>query len=203
MRKSQVLMLFLSVVVLIGLMARPAYPTTNPEAFVKNTFAQARADLKGDTNDTDALRKRVRNLLHIERLSYSVLGPRARQISDRQFKAFQQAFGPFIVNALSEQLQANKGALLGSFDSVKSSVRTLGKQQYAQVKGALSYRDQTIDVELRLLQSNAGWRAYDVRLNSFSLSENYRSQFQNKLTNSSIDDLIKALKAKVESNGGG
>ena len=59
-----------------------------------------------------------------------------------------------------------------------------------------------ISVDYRLAKSGSGWKVYDVVVENLSLVTNYRSTFNNEITKSGIDGLIKALEAKNRQNAG-
>jgi len=105
--------------------------------------------------------------------------------------------------------------------------RTLLVRTYASSIAA--YKDQKLDfrplrakptdtdvtVTVRVMQSGAqpvqleyemekrpnGWKVWDVRVAGISLVANYRTEFDNQVRESSVDSLIKTLRAKNQSLG--
>jgi phospholipid transport system substrate-binding protein len=55
-----------------------------------------------------------------------------------------------------------------------------------------------IPVEYRVMKKDGVWWVYDVNVEGVSLVNNYRSQFNDVLTKSSFEDLLKRLKEKIE-----
>lgn len=63
-----------------------------------------------------------------------------------------------------------------------------------------SKRYPEFDIEYRLKKNGDSWKIYDLVIEGVSLVANYRSQFNNFLTNKSFDELLKALKEKAPDN---
>jgi phospholipid transport system substrate-binding protein len=61
-------------------------------------------------------------------------------------------------------------------------------------------KGQDIAVEYRLRKKGNDWLIYDVSIEGVSLVNNYRTQFNSIISQSSYASLIKQLKAKVASN---
>lgn len=55
-----------------------------------------------------------------------------------------------------------------------------------------------IPVEYRVMKKDGIWWVYDVYIEGVSLVNNYRSQFNSILVNSSYEELVKRLKEKLE-----
>jgi phospholipid transport system substrate-binding protein len=55
-----------------------------------------------------------------------------------------------------------------------------------------------IPVDYRVMKKDGVWWVYDVYIEGVSLVNNYRSQFNDILTKSSYEDLVKRLKEKLE-----
>jgi phospholipid transport system substrate-binding protein len=71
-----------------------------------------------------------------------------------------------------------------------------GKYAVVKVK-ILSKQGTNISVEYRLIKG-IDWLVYDVSIEGVSLVNNYRTQFNSIIVRSSYKELIKQLKAKVE-----
>ncbi len=70
---------------------------------------------------------------------------------------------------------------------------------YATVKVKIvTKKNKDIPVEYRLKKEGNGWFVYDVSITGVSLVNNYRTQFNSIILQSSYEDLIKRLKEKVE-----
>lgn len=70
---------------------------------------------------------------------------------------------------------------------------------YATVKvKIITKKNKDIPVEYRLRKEGNDWFVYDVSITGVSLVNNYRTQFNSIILQSSYQDLIKRLKEKVE-----
>ena len=70
---------------------------------------------------------------------------------------------------------------------------------YATVKVKIvTKKNKDIPVEYRLKKEGNNWFIYDVSIEGVSLVNNYRTQFNSIITQSSYENLIKKLKEKVE-----
>jgi phospholipid transport system substrate-binding protein len=71
---------------------------------------------------------------------------------------------------------------------------------YASVKTLITTKQNVSHpVEYRLERSAGQWKVYDAVIEGVSLVKNYRVQFDEIITKSSFNDLLKDLRAKVES----
>jgi phospholipid transport system substrate-binding protein len=60
----------------------------------------------------------------------------------------------------------------------------------------LTRRNQQVPLEYRLHNANGRWLIYDVLIEGISLVNNYRSQFNQIITSSSYNELIRKMKAR-------
>jgi phospholipid transport system substrate-binding protein len=58
-------------------------------------------------------------------------------------------------------------------------------------------KGEDISVEYRLMKEKKDWFVYDISIEGVSLVNNYRTQFNSIITQSSYENLIKKLKEKV------
>lgn len=71
-----------------------------------------------------------------------------------------------------------------------------GENATVKVK-IVSRKNKDIPVEYRLMKEEKGWFVYDVSIEGVSLVNNYRTQFNSIITQSSYENLLKVLKAKI------
>jgi len=70
---------------------------------------------------------------------------------------------------------------------------------YATVKVKIvTQKNKDIPVEYRLKKKGNGWLIYDVSIEGVSLINNYRTQFNSIIQQSSYDNLVKKLREKAE-----
>jgi len=73
------------------------------------------------------------------------------------------------------------------------------EDNYARVDSNLiSKKGEAFSVDYKLLRKNGDWRIYDVLVEHISLVNNYRSQFNRIITNSSYKNLIKKINKKLK-----
>jgi len=58
-----------------------------------------------------------------------------------------------------------------------------------------------VQLEYEMEKRPNGWKVWDVRVAGISLVANYRTEFDNQVRESSVDSLIKTLRAKNQSLG--
>ncbi len=61
--------------------------------------------------------------------------------------------------------------------------------------------DVEVMVTYLLIKAPDGWRIYDIIMDDVSLMENYRSQFDRIITNSSYQNLLAKMRKKLETGG--
>jgi phospholipid transport system substrate-binding protein len=60
----------------------------------------------------------------------------------------------------------------------------------------LTKRNQQVPIEYRLQKVDGRWRIYDVLVEGISLVNNYRSQFNQIISSSSYDELVRKMKSR-------
>ncbi len=73
---------------------------------------------------------------------------------------------------------------------------TEGENATVKVK-IVTKKNKDIPVEYRLMKEEKGWFVYDVSIEGVSLVNNYRTQFNSIIVQSSYENLLKVLKAKI------
>lgn len=69
---------------------------------------------------------------------------------------------------------------------------------YAEVKTKIVGEKTEIPIEYRLLKEGDQWKVYDVVIEGVSLINNYRTQFNKIIGQSSYQDLVQKMKSKLE-----
>ena len=68
---------------------------------------------------------------------------------------------------------------------------------YAEVRTVLTWPNDRIPLNYRLLKEGDSWKVYDVVIEGVSLVSNYRSQFRRIIHQSSYAELVRRLQTKV------
>jgi phospholipid transport system substrate-binding protein len=88
-------------------------------------------------------------------------------------------------------------AVYERFDWGEMSRRSLAIHATVKIK-IVTKKDKDIPVEYRLKKEGNNWFIYDVSIEGVSLVNNYRTQFNSILLQSSYEDLVKRLREKAE-----
>jgi len=90
---------------------------------------------------------------------------------------------------------------MGKIEGYKDEKIVFEKQKiegdYAVVESIIvTERDVEVPINYRLRKKDSDWLIYDVSIEGVSLVNNYRTQFNNIITSSSYQELVKRMKTK-------
>lgn len=90
---------------------------------------------------------------------------------------------------------------MGKIEGYKDEKIVFQKQKidgdYAVVESIiLTQREVEVPINYRLRKKDSDWLIYDVSIEGVSLVNNYRTQFNNIITSSSYQELVKRMKTK-------
>ena len=138
----------------------------------------------------DQLREIVYTRFDFEEMAKRSLGSHWRRLSPQQQKEFVTAFTELLETTYAEKIDLYEG------QQVEYVGETIDKN-YAEVNTRVIGKNrETYSVDYRLHQVGGKWRIYDVVAENISLVNNYRSQFNRVVVNSSVEELIKRIKQK-------
>lgn len=143
------------------------------------------------------IRSRIEDeVLHVfdfSEFSSRTVGPRWRAFTADQQKRFSDVFADLLISTYVNKIDGYNGEQviytgeLASPEGDRVEVRTL-----------ITMKDgKKIPVAYRMLPKGGTWLVYDVLVENISLVKNYRTQFQDILTNASPDQLIERVQAKA------
>lgn len=136
------------------------------------------------------LRDVVYPLFDFEEMARRSLGSHWRRATPQQQKEFSAAFTELLETTYADKIDLYEG------QQVEYTGETIDND-YAEVNTRVIGKDrQSYSVDYRLQRTGGKWRIYDVVAENISIVNNYRSQFNRVVVNSSIDDLIKRIKQK-------
>jgi phospholipid transport system substrate-binding protein len=136
------------------------------------------------------LREIVYTRFDFEEMAKRSLGSHWRRLNPQQQKEFVSAFTELLETTYADKIDLYEG------QQVEYIGETIDKN-YAEVNTKVIGKDrQTYSVDYRLHQVGGKWRIYDVVAENISLVNNYRSQFNRVVVNSSFEELIKRIKQK-------
>jgi phospholipid transport system substrate-binding protein len=99
----------------------------------------------------------------------------------------ERAYADIIESYSDEKIIYIGERLDGSYADVSSKVLTSNGEEYS-----INYRAHLV---------NGEWRVYDVIAENISVVNNFRSQFNRVIANSSYDELVRRLREKAEVGG--
>jgi phospholipid transport system substrate-binding protein len=199
MNKKFSVYLFLAVVLLLfgSRSAAAGEPTDEIRAAVNRGVEILNgAKPGGDKEKTQTiarLKKVVYPLFDFEEMAKRSLGAHWRQLDTERQKEFVTLF-----TELLEKTYANS---INLYDGQK--VTYTGEnidQDYAEVGTKIvSKKGDTYAADYKLHRVDGKWKVYDIVAEGISVVNNYRSQFNRVIVNSSVDELMNRLKAKTMS----
>ena len=188
--------LFLTIMILFCSSRRLAAgePTEEIRAAI-NQGVQILNDAKLDTNKQRAevinrLRAVVYPLFDFTEMAKRSLGAHWRRLNPEQQKEFVSVFTELLEATYADKIDLYEGQkVVYTGESIEKN--------YAQVETKVTgKKSQSYSVDYKLHRIDGKWRIYDVVAENISLVNNYRSQFQRVIVNSSFEELIKRMQEK-------
>jgi phospholipid transport system substrate-binding protein len=145
---------------------------------------------KDRTKVINQLREIVYTRFDFEEMAKRSLGSHWRRLSPQQQKEFVTAFTDLLETTYADKIDLYEG------QQVEYVGETIDKN-YAEVNTRVIGKNrENYSVDYRLHEMGGKWRIYDVVAENISLVNNYRSQFNRVVVNSSVEELIKRIKQK-------
>lgn len=182
-----------------------AWSTDSPLQVVRMTTEQALSVLQDPAyQEEQHQEKRMEKMWEIivprfdaQEIAQRSLGVQGRQLTDGQKKNFQQLFLQLVKQNYSDTLKRYTADAQFSFDGEQVE----GDSAEVQTHIKTPSQDQPFSVMYRLHRKNGEWLVYDVVAENISMVRNYRTQFSRIMTDSSYEDLERAIKEKLMENG--
>jgi len=157
-------------------------------------LANAKLDNKKQRAEViNRLREIVYPLFDFNEMAKRSLGANWSRINAQQQKEFAAAFTQLLEKTYADQIDRYDGqtvAYVGeTVDKEYAEVNTKVKDKKGQA--------YSVDYKLRLVDGK--WRIYDVVAENISVVNNYRSQFNRVIANSSFEELLNRIKNKEAS----
>jgi phospholipid transport system substrate-binding protein len=137
------------------------------------------------------IRKAVDERFNWEEMARRSLARHWASRTDEEKKEFIRLFGELLERAYMSKVEGYSGEkVLYEGERVD--------EDYATVKVKIKTKKNVdIPVEYRLKKEENDWLVYDISIEGVSLVNNYRTQFNSIITQSSYEGLVKKLRAKV------
>ena len=137
------------------------------------------------------IRKAVDERFNWEEMARRSLAKHWAPRTDEEKKEFIRLFGELLERTYMSKVEGYSGEKV-LYEGERAD------EDYATVKVKIETKKNVdIPVEYRLKKEGNDWLVYDISIEGVSLVNNYRTQFNSILTQSSYEDLVKKLRAKV------
>jgi phospholipid transport system substrate-binding protein len=136
----------------------------------------------------DRLRGVVYPLFDFTEMAMRSLGANWRRLNAEQRKDFVTIFTALLEKTYADQIDLYNGQqVVYTGESIDG--------EYAQVDTRIIDKNgQSYSVVYRLHKTPAGWKIYDVVAENISVVNNYRSQFNRVIAQSSFEELLRRMK---------
>jgi phospholipid transport system substrate-binding protein len=138
------------------------------------------------------IRKAVDERFDWEEMSRRTLARHWQKRTIEEKTMFIDLYGKLLEQTYLDRVEGYSGEKV-----LYESERVDGEYSVVKVK-ILTKQETEISTEYRLKKNAGDWLVYDISVEGVSLINNYRTQFNSIIVRSSYKDLIKKLKAKVE-----
>jgi phospholipid transport system substrate-binding protein len=148
---------------------------------------------------TEERRAKIRQAV-FQRFGFDEMAQRAlaqhwRKRTPEERKEFVAVFSDLLERSYIDKIESYGGGK----QNILYTKETIDKDGYASVRSEIvNKRDMNVEVEYRLLQRDGNWAVYDVVIEGVSLVNNYRTQFNKIITESSYENLVKQMKLKLD-----
>jgi phospholipid transport system substrate-binding protein len=188
----------MAAVLVTGVMAVPARAGA-PAEKIQNAIEKVVAILNDPKLKAEArkkerleqLRREIYPKFDLAEMAKRSLGSHWQKRSAEEQSQFVKLFTEIIENAYMENLAAYNG----------EKVTIAGEKQdreYAEVQSKIATKEgKEYAVDYKLHQVNGDWKIYDVVVENVSLVNNYRSQFNRVIAQSSFEELVRRMKNKA------
>lgn len=137
------------------------------------------------------LREIVYPLFDFSEMARRSLGSHWRRLTPQQQKEFVALFTELLEKTYADKIDLYEGQKV-------VYIRETIEKDYAEVgTKVIGKKGESYSVDYKLHLVDGKWRIYDVVAENISLVNNYRSQFNRVIVNSSFEDLLKRLKEKA------
>lgn len=192
--KTPAAALLAAICILTALRAEAGAPTEQVKVTLENVLAVLNnTRLKSDAKK-DERRQQLRTLIYprfdFSEMARRSLGSQWRRLKPEEQKDFVETFTELLENAYVSKIEAYT-------DEKLVYVRETEDREFAQVDTKIVTRKgEEFSLIYKLHLVDREWKVYDVVVENISLVNNYRSQFNRVIANSSYEELVRRLKDK-------
>jgi phospholipid transport system substrate-binding protein len=141
-------------------------------------------------------RRKLARVILLQLCDFEEMSRRSLGTNARKYKNRLTEFTPLFVDFLEH---AYMGTLEENGDAIIEYTKEIVNGDYSEIETKTTLRSgERYSVGYKLYLSQAEWRVYDISVESISLVNNYRSQFDRILSRESFDALLQELREKKE-----
>ena len=145
----------------------------------------------------DKLLKEIEEIIYarldFEEFSARTIGAKWRSLTDAERREFQQAISDLLYYTYFKSLLQYQGEPVEYVGEIVSS-----KGDKVEVKTNFIYEGKPIPINYRMLNKKNTWLVYDIFIESISIVQNYRGQFQQVLQKETPQELTRMIRAKAD-----
>jgi len=188
----------LHIIAILSLLASPAW-SAGPTEQVKSAVDEAVKILSDPKLEGEAKKKERRRLLRnaiflrfdFHEMAQRSLGAHWRRRTPQEQKEFVGIFTDLLEKAYVDRIESYTDEKF-----IYTGERI--ERNYAEVSSkVLTSKGEEFKIDYRLHRVRGEWKIYDVVVENISLVNNYRSQFNRVINNSSYEELVSRMKQKV------
>lgn len=143
------------------------------------------------------LRGIIDQIFDYKELSSRTVGLHWKRFTPEEQERFVQAFTTLLGAQYLDRIQAFNNERVEFMGERSSSGGNV------EIETRVVQPNRTIPMAYRLMQTDKGWKVYDVIIEGVSLVKNYRSQFMEIMVNGTPEDLIRAVQQRVQQTSSG
>jgi phospholipid transport system substrate-binding protein len=176
-----------------------------PDVLVKQTADDVLTIIKNDKEIQAGNQQRLFAVVEekilpnfdFDRVCRMVLGKNWKSATPEQQAIFQKEFRSLLLRTYASALGKYKDQVI-EYKPMRSEPDAKNVSVKTQI---LQSGGQPVAVDYSLVKGPAGWKVYDIVIESVSLVTNYRSQFSNEIRQNGLDSLNRKLADKNTAAG--
>jgi phospholipid transport system substrate-binding protein len=186
-----------------GLTCAEAQEDEGPAPIVRSYYDQVLKVLEDQDLKKDELRAELQSMAR-EVFSFRIMGQMSlgrnwRSLDAGQQQEFVDLFTRLLENTYFQKIEQHLDQITGyTKDDMQVSEEIIFSSRKAEVQTKIVYNDKNVPVNYRFVKLDQGWKIYDVLVEEVSLVQNYRSQFNDALQNSSVNEFMQNMRDKVQ-----
>lgn len=138
----------------------------------------------------DQLRQVISSRFDFTEMARRSLGAQWRRLSPKEQQEFVRLFTDLLERAYIDRIESYS-------DEKFAYVRENLDRNYAEVQSRIiTGKGEEFSLNYKTVFANGEWKVYDVVVENISLVNNYRSQFNRIIANSSYEELVRRMKEK-------